>query len=78
MSDKRNSIVAGPGHTLNELTNRLLQIMYQGTDGFSPWEMYPGPLGLYARHCDDFNFRNPPTPWRQAFRAELMGRVREG
>ena len=58
MSDKRNSIVAGPGHTLNELTNRLLQIMYQGTDGFSPWEMYPGPLGLYARHCDDFNFRN--------------------
>jgi len=50
-------IVVGPGHGLNELTNRVL------TTGLSMvhpddnnWELYPGPFGLYARHGDDAIF----------------------
>jgi|TARA_R110000782_G_scaffold204641_1_gene293101 hypothetical protein len=54
----RTIIVVGPGHGLNELTNRLLVAAdcivnpEQNT-----WELYPGPFGLYARHCDDAIFQ---------------------
>ena len=50
----KSTTVVGNGHGLNELINRLL-IVGAGSLGAShnQWELYPGPLGLYARHCDD-------------------------
>lgn len=43
--------VVGPGHSLNELTNRVVNNLL-GVLDTERWEMYPGHLGLYARHCD--------------------------
>lgn len=48
-------IVAGPGHTLNELTSRLIYNANHITH-VEMWELYPGPFGLYARHSDDYSF----------------------
>lgn len=52
-------IVCGKGHNLNELVNRCLYIALMSSDSDSKlgdsndnWILYPGPLGLYARHCD--------------------------
>jgi hypothetical protein len=47
---------AGPGHTLNELINRLVTIAIQPHTRPDRWQLYPGPLGLYARHSDDYGF----------------------
>ncbi len=48
---------AGPGHTLNELINRLVSIYYNEYDYIKPmWQLYPGPYGLYARHSDGWVF----------------------
>lgn len=47
----------GPGHTLNELINRLVSIYYNECDYIMPaWQLYPGPYGLYARHSDNWIF----------------------
>ncbi len=46
-------IVAGPGHTLNELTSRVINRLMFKKD-LDMWQCYPGPLGLYLRHCDDY------------------------
>lgn len=43
--------VVGPGHSLNELTNRTVnRLLRHHRD--EAWVFYPGHLGLYARHCD--------------------------
>jgi hypothetical protein len=47
---------AGPGHTLNELINRLVTLAVQPETRADQWQLYPGPLGLYARHSDDYGF----------------------
>ena len=47
---------AGPGHTLNELINRLVTLAVQKGTRADQWQLYPGPLGLYARHSDDYGF----------------------
>lgn len=52
----------GPGHGLNELTNRALATGLSLVHPLeSAWELYPGPFGLYARHCDDAIFFNNTT-----------------
>lgn len=51
--------VAGPGHSLNELTNRLITVSF-GIHKLAKWQLYPGPLGLYARHCDDYGIAEFP------------------
>lgn len=59
MQDFSKSIfVVGPGHTLNELTSRLLNIIISSAPPRQLWEMYAGPLGLYARHSDDYGLEN--------------------
>ena len=47
-------IVVGPGHSLNELTNRLLTVLRAENHGKDLWEFYPGIFGLYVRHSDDY------------------------
>jgi hypothetical protein len=46
-------VVAGPGHTLNELTSRIINRLMFKKD-IDMWQCYPGTLGLYLRHCDDY------------------------
>lgn len=52
-------MVVGNGHGLNELTNRLLAVGQRLLgEHTNKWELYPGPFGLYARHCDDAQLLN--------------------
>ena len=52
-------IICGKGHNLNELVNRCIRLALQSSDydlldDSNQWNLYPGPLGLYARHNDFF------------------------
>ena len=60
MSLANRDIIVGPGHSLNELTNRLLTIIRAENHSKDLWEMYPGTFGLYARHGDDYQHINDP------------------
>lgn len=60
MNLSSRDIVIGPGHSLNELTNRLLTIIRAENHSKDLWEMYPGTFGLYARHGDDYQHIDNP------------------
>lgn len=69
---------AGPGHTLNELINRLVCIYYNERDYVKPmWQLYPGPYGLYARHSDGWIFDRNDLNIESFYNQHIRYRLKE-